>query len=204
MYQGKTVKVACSYCGKTFDRFLSHTINPKTGQPRKKAKCPDCKCVDPKVLFWKKVDKTSSTNGCWLWTGATNPEGYGQFVNRAVKDIRAHRIAWTFLKGPIPEGMHALHKCPNGHNRLCVNPDHIYLGTQSENNRDAVEQGTYNRPSGENHYYSQLTEEAVRDIRTRYSELAKHHNVKKLTEIYGVSVATIRDVASRRSWKHVI
>lgn len=199
MIESRTIDVTCSYCGKTFKRYYSLTINPKTGQPRKKAKCPDCKRVDPKVLFWQKVDKTSSPNGCWIWTGAKHPEGYGQFVNPSLKDIRAHRISWIFERGEIPEGLKVLHKCPGTHNRSCVNPEHLYLGTQADNIRDAVEQGTYNRPHGTNAYNAILTDDAVREIRRDY----RYGTGKILAAKFGVKVCTVRDVANHKSWKHV-
>lgn len=198
-----TVIITCSYCGKQFPRYLSQTISRKTGLPWANPECPDCKVIPPEVRFWSKVDKTSSPNGCWLWTAGVNADGYPNFPYPKIGEWRGNRISWTLIHGRIPDNIYVLHKCPGTHNRLCVNPDHLYLGTQSDNMKDAVEQGTLNRPTGEDHYHSLLTEEAVCEIRSRYAELAKHHNVKELSTKYAVSLATIRDVAKRRSWKHI-
>ena len=92
--------------------------------------------------FWPKVDK-SGPGGCWIWTGTRNH--YGRGVIELSKTIagekhqkQAHRFAYEFARGPITGGLYCLHKCGNGH-LACVNPDHLYLGTQVENGRDRVE-----------------------------------------------------------------
>src|SRR6185369_7218363 len=91
--------------------------------------------------FWSKVQKTES---CWLWTGAINKNagGYGCFtVERGQPTQRAHRLAWEWANGPIPKGMDLCHNCPGGDNPRCVNPAHLFLGTRSENMRDAATKG---------------------------------------------------------------
>ena len=90
--------------------------------------------------FWRKVAKHSS--GCWLWYGARNGNGYGVCGAGGLKWL-AHRVAWELSCGPIPEGgdYHGtcvLHRCDVP---LCVNPDHLFLGTQADNMRDKAEKG---------------------------------------------------------------
>jgi len=87
--------------------------------------------------FWSKVRKTSN---CWLWLGAKR-DGYGMFWLEG-KLVSAHRIVWQLAFGSIPERMQVLHHCDT---RLCVNPTHLFLGTQADNLRDAVEKGHLNR-----------------------------------------------------------
>jgi len=79
--------------------------------------------------FWEKVDRTGS---CWLWKGYKLKKGYGQFrINDKAK--RAHRVSFSLMKGEIPDGLCVLHHCDNP---SCVNPDHLYLGTEKDNARD--------------------------------------------------------------------
>jgi len=76
-------------------------------------------------------------NGCWPWLGAKNHYGYGKIRNH-YKMVGAHRIAYELLIGEIPNGCHVLHHCDN---RVCVNPSHLFLGNQSENNKDMFAKG---------------------------------------------------------------
>lgn len=92
-----------------------------------------------KIRFWEKVQKTPS---CWLWTAAKNEKGYGIFGLRKETD-KAHRIAWRLTIGEIPIGLFVLHKCdvPN-----CVNPAHLFLGTNLDNVRDMIAKGRNSPP----------------------------------------------------------
>jgi hypothetical protein len=90
--------------------------------------------------FWEKVDKTSE---CWLWTGSRyRSGGYGQFAveydEGRQRHGRAHRVAWILTHGAIPAGMEVLHSCDNP---ICVNPDHLFLGTQQDNMDDMIAKG---------------------------------------------------------------
>lgn len=87
--------------------------------------------------FWDRVDKRSS-NECWLWIGSIKPNGYGNFMVCRDKPINAHRMCWRICYGPIPDNMNVLHKCDNPR---CVNPHHLFLGTQVDNLNDAKNKG---------------------------------------------------------------
>jgi hypothetical protein len=84
--------------------------------------------------FWRKVNKTST---CWLWTRGITSWGYGWFTRATRKANYAHRVAWELTHGDIPDGL-VLHKCDV---RSCVNPDHLYVGSQADNMRDMASRG---------------------------------------------------------------
>jgi len=89
-----------------------------------------------KERFFARVNKIPG--GCWEWTGPLEPSGYARCWGGTKE--RAHRFSWMIYNGPIPEGMLVLHKCDN---KKCVNPDHLFLGTQLDNMRDKVEKGRH-------------------------------------------------------------
>lgn len=76
-------------------------------------------------------------SGCWIWTGHIRTNGYGAMSIKS-KLQYAHRISWELHNGPIPEGLFVLHKCDNP---PCVNPDHLFIGTQKDNLQDAFKKG---------------------------------------------------------------
>lgn len=120
------------------------------------------------------------THGCVMWTGHVEKNGYGKAGGRW-----AHRVALTRKLGrPITTGMDACHTCDV---RLCVNPDHLYEGTRRQNMADATARGRHNKPSGERHWRSKLTDREVAAMReaaasgAAYSLLALRYRVHPAT-----------------------
>jgi HNH endonuclease len=138
-------------------------------------------------------------SGCWLWTAAVASHGYGTLN----KNTTAHRYSCQLSFGPIPEGMLALHKCDN---KLCVNPAHLYLGTKSDNGRDAYARGQNGRQirrRRENHQSALLTVDQVKEIRSLPHGRQKRGAgvISDMATRFGVSAATIYDVRLGRSWQ---
>lgn len=131
--------------------------------------------------------------GCWIWMGNEGPGGYGR-VACAGKRIRAHRFSWEVYNGPIPEGVHVLHKCDTP---LCVNPDHLFLGTIKDNSRDMHVKGRAPNKKGINHPMVKLTEKEVRSI--RLSSLP----YREISSEFGVALSAISRIKSGKRWGHV-
>lgn len=126
-----------------------------------------------------------------LWMGPLDKDGYGVTSVRGIK-MSAHRAAWLLAGNTIPEGQYVLHRC---HKRQCINPDHLYTGTQKQNVQDQFDAGTF--VYGENSVSAILTESAVREIRT------SGESTRSLADKFNVSYYTVWDVRKLRSWKHV-
>lgn len=115
--------------------------------------------------FWRRVNKTEA---CWLWTGHTADGRYGWFWFEGRGQV-AHRVAWKLERGPIPDGLQVCHRCDV---TKCVRPDHLFLGTQTDNNRDCLAKGRGNRRT-----HRSLTPEQVRAIRAFRREGLLHHDI---------------------------
>lgn len=144
--------------------------------------------------FWL---KTKDINGCLVWQASRQTNGYGQFSYKG-KNRRAHRVAYELTHGTIPEGMCVCHSCDNP---LCVNPDHLWLGTQAENLRDMRAKKRANDPclKGSAAGNVKLTEDDVENIRANRMNLKQ----TELATLYGVTQSSISNIQSRKSWTHI-
>jgi len=140
---------------------------------------------------------------CWLWTGAlTAPNSYGQigeWVDNKRMSRRAHRLAWEFCFGPIPEGLLVRHMC---HNPRRCNPTHLLLGTHKDNFEDKIRakrEGTSVMLKGEDNVNSKLTEKQVQEIRATTGK-----TVRQMAKEYGVSKTLISAVRCGKAWKSFI
>jgi hypothetical protein len=155
--------------------------------------------LTPKVRdrYEKKVDRSGCPGACHEWTAYRNKGGYGQF-NIEGRMYPAHRIQWTITNHQdIPPGMLVCHSCDNP---SCVNPNHLWLGTNADNTRDKVEKGRAAYAAGEANGSAILTEDKVRMIREEYA--LGGITCKALAAKYGVSMNTISLTINRKIWKH--
>jgi hypothetical protein len=164
--------------------------------------------------FWNKVNKT---NSCWIWKAGFCSSGYGKFGTNG-KTWRAHKLSFLMNGGILTdEKFYVLHNCPNGDNRLCVNPDHLWAGNPSDNIQDMLKKGRGNFARGENsgmrkhpesikwgtqHPNAKLTEEKVIKIK---KELISHNcrTLKAIADENGIHYVQIGQIRLGRAWAHV-
>lgn len=146
--------------------------------------------------FYDKID-AGPGGGCHLWVASRLSNGYGKFWLDGRMQY-AHRVAWMFVNGPIPEGegYHGtcvLHRCDN---RACVRPDHLFLGSQADNMQDRNEKGR--QPRGEANGRAKLTKEQIYAIR------ADTRLLREIAADYGISSQrTVSFIKSRTTWAHL-
>lgn len=135
---------------------------------------------------------------CIEWTGARFKTGYGMVSGRG-KPRRAHRVAYEEAYGPIPDGLFVLHSCDN---RICINPEHLHLGTNADNMREMSERkrSRWEGIGGSAHPASKLTETIVSEIKKR---LRQGETMAALAREFGFTHAGIRSIKIGRTWSHV-
>ena len=158
--------------------------------------------------FWDHVD-IGESDECWEWQRSKTPNGYGRLrytiERNKYTNLYAHRYAWELVNGPIPDGMFILHKCDNP---SCVNPSHLYLGTQSDNIRDRVIRGRNGHPPedtpkrvGSQVSVARFKEEEIPVIRDLYA--SGKISIRGLARKYDVSPSVIHSIIHRVTWKHI-
>lgn len=162
---------------------------------KRKYCCFTCKHSDPKYRLMKKVVKQE--NGCWNWTGGINKtSGYG-YIGAFGRHMGPHQLSYLLHKGAIPDGCWVLHTCVG--NRICVNPDHLYLGSAKDNVGDMIRQGRFRVAKGSESGRSKLTEEQVRFILSMKDVMKQ----RELSAKFNVSQGAISYIWSRKNWKHL-
>lgn len=142
------------------------------------------------LKFYSNVRKSRT---CWVWTSSLAGGGYG-----AWNGTTAHRAIYAAFNGSIPKDIDCCHKCDN---RLCVNLDHLFLGTRKDNMQDAKAKGRLGGPTprsqGERNHNSKLTETQVLHI------LEREMTPNQYAKWYNVSRRLIRLIQAKTAWKHI-
>ncbi len=162
-----------------------------------------CGCWRKKRTSYEPVEQrflkfTEKTNSCWLWKGykvkyKNYESGYMSYKG---KPQRSSRVSYELHKGIIPKGLYVCHTCDNG---LCVNPDHLFLGTQKDNMQDMWKKNRGNPCRGSKKFFAKITEEDVIRIRKEYPTSSGPNLAKK----YGICKQNVLNIVNRVAWKHV-
>jgi len=143
--------------------------------------------------FWAKVDKSGE---CWLWTGGFFNVGYGAISGPDRRPRKAHRYSYELAHGPIPDGLWVLHRC---NVRACVRPDHLYLGTHTDNMADRKR--AQRQARGNDLPFAKLTPEIVHEVR-RLHDLGLGSSA--IGRRLHIPQTTASDVSLRKTWRHII
>ncbi len=145
--------------------------------------------------FEQKVQYEANT-GCWLWSGAMERHGYGLIIAETRQNPRlAHRVSYELHRGEIPHGLCVCHRCDTP---ACVNPDHLWLGTQRANIQDASRKRRM--PLGERQGNSKLKNAEVISIRALAAE---GRNQYEIAALFGISQPTVSEIVARKKWPHI-
>jgi len=132
-------------------------------------------------------------SGCWLWIGTTGRRGYGQ-IKHGYRTRLAHRVSYELFRGAVAPAQSVCHRCDNP---SCVNPEHLFLGTADDNNKDKAAKGRAWRPAGACHPSAKLTEADAIAI------LQSTESGKAVAARYGVHPSTVSEIRSGRKWGHL-
>ena len=190
----------CLHCGKLFSvRLAIHKVGYGKFCP---GRCKyDYRTRPPEERFW---DNVQITTECWPWIGLRDKDGYGILYLRVEKQpngsrriisTRVHRwVLEKWLGRELKEGMLSCHKC---NSPSCCRPDHLYEGTDTENNRQARKEGRHKQKRGS---YNRMTEETVKNVKA----LLSTHTNKRIAQMFNSEPTTISNIRTRKTWKEVV
>ena len=122
--------------------------------------------------------------GCWLWLGSVTEHGYGTATVKR-KSFKAHRLSWEVHIGPIPNGLWVLHKCDVP---LCVNPNHLFLGTRQDNIADMMRKRRQQRKAGVDSTNAKLNPRIVSIMRKLHNDGVTYRAIAKMFEVNNTTV----------------
>lgn len=158
-------------------------------------------------IYSRLINNTAIVNGCYEWKGSRNKDGYGQASVNG-RRVLAHRAIWSLIHGQIPEKMYICHKCDNP---PCINPEHLFLGTPSDNQKDSYRKGRNCQKGanrGEKNGRKKLSLTDVMFLReqwasTKFERGEKKKFFRKHANMYCVSTSAIEMCVKRHRWAHI-
>lgn len=144
------------------------------------------------------LTKKDKNTGCLIWIrGVGSDKRYGEcsYLNERYP---VHRLMYLLVKGPIPHGINVCHSCDV---KLCINPNHLFLGTQAENIADRNKKNRQAKGVLCNHLHRVFDDDSVREVRRLYAS----GTIKaRIAEKYNTCISNITNIVTRQTWKHVL
>ncbi len=175
---------AQGYCSKHYQRIKKNGFNKSSN-------------FDYSIIqrFYLKTKRNHET-GCLDWTGSCLPKGYGNCTIKG-KWVRSHRAIYELINGPIPNGLHCLHKCDNPR---CCEISHLFLGTNKDNVIDKMKKNRCSRPLGSANHFAKINENLVVLIK---KQLEKGVLNSSICNEFGVSKYVVSQIKTGRTWSHI-
>ena len=133
------------------------------------------------------VPNWGESDSCWVWTRSTSPKGYGR-IRACGESAFAHRVSYAVHYGIDPAELRVLHRCDNP---PCVNPGHLFLGTQADNSADMIQKGRGDFPVNERNGRTTISSAKVEEIRARASEGESFRSIARDIGVHSVTVSRI-------------
>lgn len=166
--------------------------------PRRKGGPPTATPEQAIARFWAKADKAAGADACWAWTAYRDRAGYGTVRHGSQRrKVKAHRLALMLSGLDVPAGACVLHRCDNPG---CVNPAHLFIGTQVDNVADMVAKGRSARQRGERNGIAKLRSEQIVEIRRLAATGVSRAEIGRA---FGVDHSSVSKIVTRKRWAHV-
>ena len=147
--------------------------------------------------FWDKVQKTKKDK-CWIWLACKDKNGYGQFYLNG-KSEKSHRVSYMLAnRCSILKNFNILHKCDNP---CCVNPKHLFLGTQKDNVKDMIHKGRRSDTKGNANGHAKINDQDVIEIKRLFHE--DKLNQTQISQLYPINNRMISRIITGQAWSHI-